>query len=240
MAVEGERMRTLLLAASATLALADPAGAAIRNFGIVDFTKVRVTGPYKVTLATGVAPFARANGSSAAIDRVAIEVRGDTLVVETNPSWGGYPGSDPGPVEISIGTHELTSATLFGAGSIAIDRVKGLNFALTVEGSGASEIGNVAADQLTVTLEGTANARLAGEARKVTALVRGVSTLDASKLSTPNAAISADGTATIDAHVTDTARVDSWGAATVRLSGGPACTLKTNGSTSVTGCKPSQ
>jgi len=240
MVVEGGHMRTFLFAALATLVLAAPAGAVTRNFGVTDFTKIRVTGPYRITLATGVAPFARASGSSAALDRVAIEVRGDTLIVEANPSWGGYPGEDPGPVEISVGTHDLTSATLFGAGSVAIDRVKGLRFGLVVEGSGATEIRDASADQLTVTLEGSANARLAGRARKVTALVRGVSSLDASKLTTPDAAISTDGTATVDANVTDSVRVDGWGAATIRFSGQPSCSVKTAGSTSVTGCKPVQ
>lgn len=233
-------MRTLLLAVFATLTIAAPAAAATRNFGITDFTKIRVTGPYKVNVATGVAPFAKATGSPSALDRVAIEVRGDTLVVQANPSWGGYPETDAGPVEISIGTHDLTNSTLFGAGSIAIDRVKGLTFGLIVEGSGATEIGNVAADQLNVTLEGTANAKLAGHAKKVTALVRGVSTLNAANLTMPVAAISADGTATVDANVTDTARVDGWGSATIRLSGSPSCTVNTHGSTSVSGCKPGQ
>jgi hypothetical protein len=233
-------MRTFLSAVVATLALAAPANAATRNFGITDFTKIRVTGPYKVVVATGVAPFARAIGSPSALDRVAIEVRGDTLVVQANPSWGGYPETDAGPVEISIGTHDLTNSTLFGAGSIAIDRVKGLTFGMIVEGSGATEIGNVAADQLNVTLEGTASAKLAGQAKKVTALVRGVSTLNASGLTTPVAAISADGTATIDADVTDAARVDGWGSATIRLSGHPSCTVKTNGSTTVSGCRAAQ
>jgi hypothetical protein len=237
MNVEGERMRTFLLAAAAMIAVAAPADAATRNFGITSFTKVRVNGPYKVSLTTGVPPFAKANGSPAALDRVAVEVRGDTLVVEANQSWGGYPGSDPGPVEVSIGTHDLSSATLVGAGSIAVDRAKGLSFALSVTGSGSGEIGDVAVDQLNVSVAGTASSRLAGHAGKLTALVRGVSALDAGKLITPNAAISAEGTATIDATVTDTARVDAWGPATIRLNGRPSCTLKTTGSASVSGCK---
>lgn len=232
-------MRTFLIAA-AVLTLATPAGAATRNFGITSFSKIRVEGPYKVSLATGVAPFAKASGAPAALDRVAVEVQGDTLIVHANPSWGGYPGSDPGPVEVSLGTHDLTKATLFGAGLLSIDRVKGLSFALSVQGSGASEIGDATADQLNVTLEGTASAKLAGHAGKLTALVRGTSSLDAKDLSTPNAAISADGTATVDANVTDTAHVDGWGTATIRLTGGPACAVKVNGSTSVSGCKSTQ
>ena len=40
-------MRTFLAAAATTLALAAPAGAASRNFGITDFSKIRVDGPSK-------------------------------------------------------------------------------------------------------------------------------------------------------------------------------------------------
>jgi hypothetical protein len=235
--MEGACMRTFLLAA-ALIAVATPANAAVRNFGITSFTKIRVSGPYRVSLATGVAPFAKASGSPAAIDRVAIDVRGDTLVVQANPSWGGYPGADPGPVEISIGTHDLTNASLIGSGLIAIDKVKALGFTLTVQGSGVGQIGNAAVDQLNVSLEGTANARIAGKAGKVTALVRGMSALDAAKLTTPSADFSLDGTATVDADVTDTAKINGWGPATVRLTGKPVCNLKVQGSTSVSGCKP--
>jgi hypothetical protein len=231
-------MRTFLFAASASLALAAPAAAATRTFGITSFTKVRVEGPYKVTLTSGVAPFAKAIGSTTALDRVAIDVRGDTLVIQTNPSaWGGYPGADPGPVEVSVGTHDLTSAALTGAGSLAISRVKGLSFALSVQGSGSAQIDDVAADQLEVNLAGTANAKLQGHALKLTALVRGLSSIDAAKLTTPDAHITADGSATVDVAVTETARVDAWGPATIRFSGRPACTLKVSGSTSVSGCR---
>jgi hypothetical protein len=229
-------MRTFLLTL-AVMALAAPADAATRNFGVTSFTKIRVSGPYKVNVATGIAPFARASGSANAIDRVAVEVRGDTLVVQANPSWGGYPGADPGPVEVSVGTHDLTSASLIGSGSVVIDRVKSLSFALTIQGSGVGQIGDAAVDQMNVSLEGTANARVAGRAGKLTALVRGLSALDAAKLSTPSADFSIDGTATIDSTVTDTAKVNGWGPATVRLSGRPACNLKVQGSATVSGCR---
>ena len=229
-------MRTFLLAV-AVMALAAPADAATRNFGVTSFTKIRVSGPYKVNVATGIAPFARASGSANAIDRVAVEVRGDTLVVQANPSWGGYPGADPGPVEVSVGTHDLTSASLIGSGSVVIDRVKSLSFALTIQGSGVGQIGDAAVDQMNVSLEGTANARVAGKAGKLTALVRGLSALDAAKLSTPSGDFSIDGTATIDSTVTDTAKVNGWGPATVRLSGRPACNLTVQGSATVSGCR---
>jgi hypothetical protein len=239
MSVEGVRMRIFLFAVSASLAFTGPAGAASRNFGITGFSKIRVDGPFKVTLATGIPPFAKATGSSQdALDRVAIDVRGDTLVVHSSQSsWGGYPGKDVGPVEISLGTHELSAAWLNGAGSLSIDRVKGLAFGLSVQGSGGVEIGNVAVDQFNVGLIGSANARLGGQTKKLTAIVRGISTLDAARLQSDDATIGAEGAATIDAIVRDEANVSSSGNATIRLAGRPSCTLKMVGSTSVSGCR---
>ena len=63
----------ILFALVVSAAFNSPAGAATRNFGITSFTKVRVDGPFRVSLATGVAPFARATGTPEALDRVAIE-----------------------------------------------------------------------------------------------------------------------------------------------------------------------
>src|SRR4051795_2583641 len=101
---EGGRMRTRLPLLIALAAVAAPADAATRNFGISSFEKVRVDGPFKVTLTTGVPPFARATGSPDALDRVSIDVRGNTIVVHSNlDSWGGYPGRDAGPIEVSLG-----------------------------------------------------------------------------------------------------------------------------------------
>ena len=97
-----------------------------RNFGITSFEKLRIEGPYHVRLTTGVAPFARATGSPAALDRVAIEMRAIRSSCTPTSSWGGYPGPDLGSVEIIVGTHDLTSAWLNGSGALQIDKVKGL------------------------------------------------------------------------------------------------------------------
>ena len=234
-------MRTFLIAAVLATSFAAPAGAATRNFGITGFEKVRIEGPFKVRLTTGVAPFASASGSLAAIDRVAVEVRGNTLVVHSNlASWGGYPGQDPGPVEISLGTHDLSSAWLSGSGALAIDKVRGLSFDLSAQGSASATVARADVDQLNVSVVGTASATIAGEAGKLTAVVRGISSLDAAALSAKDATIGAEGSATVAANVSNSATVDGSGPATVKLTGRPACTLRVSGSVSVSGCKSSQ
>jgi len=231
-------MRNFLLASIAIATLASPAGAATRNFGVTGFEKVRVEGPFRVKLTTGVAPFASASGSLAAIEKVAIEMRGNTLLVHaSSSSWGGYPGQDAGPVEIDIGTHDLSSAWLTGSGAIAIDKISGLSFDLSVQGSGAATIGRTDVDQLNISIGGTASASLSGRADKVTAVVRGVSSLDAANLAVKDATIGAEGTATVAANVSNSVKVDGNGPITVRFTGGPACTLRVGGSASVSGCK---
>jgi hypothetical protein len=120
---------------------------------------------------------------------------------------------------------------------MVINRVVGLSFSLSLQGSGAAQIDNVSADQIEVNVAGTATAKLRGHTMKLTALVRGLSSLDAANLAAPDTHITADGSATIDANATDAARVDAWGPATIRLTGHPSCTIKATGSTSVSGCR---
>jgi len=233
-------MRTFLTAALGALAIAAPAHPATRNFGVTSFEKVRIDGPFRVRLATGVAPFASASGAPAALDRVAIEVRGNTLVVHANTSWGGYPSQNTGPVDISLGTHDLTSAWISGSGILAIDHVRGLAFDLSVQGSAGATVAQTDIDQLNISIAGTASGALAGRTGKMTAVVRGISSLDAADLQAKDATIGAEGAATIKANVSNAVTVDAFGPATIIFSGQPACTLRVNGSTSVSGCKSNQ
>ena len=235
---EGAAMRILTIALTFA-ALAAPADAATRNFGVSGFDRIRVDGPFRVTLATGVAPFASASSSSAgALDGLALDVQGRTLVIRSNrKSWGGYPGEATGPVEISIGTHELTAAWLNGAGTLAIDKLRGLAFDLAVHGSGAASVGAVDVDQFKVAVSGTAAVGLTGSAKKLTATVLGVSTLQAVALTSKDAIFTASGPATIRATVTETVKVNAEGPSTVDLAGSPACIIKAAGSASVTGCR---
>jgi hypothetical protein len=239
---EGAPMRTFPILLAATAVLPAPASAAVsatRNFGITGFDRVRIEGPYIVRLTNGVAPFARATGDQRALDGLNVEVRGNTLVVGASHSaWGGYPGTSPsGTVEIELGTHELSSAWLVGSGSLAINRVSGLKFDLSVQGSGGAELGAVDVDQMSVNLGGTSNAKIAGKVGTMTAIARGMTSLDASATRIKDATIGVDGAATVSAEVRDAVTVDGMGPATITLTGRPACTLRLKGSATVSGCK---
>lgn len=231
-------IRLAILAALLSAFTAAPAAAAERNYTVTGFDRIRVDGPYRVRLTTGVAPFARATGSLAALDGVAIDVQGRTLVVRpSRSSWGGYPGEREAPVEISLGTHDLATAWLNGAGSLAIDRVKGLMFDLAIQGSGSVEIGEARVDQMKVGISGAGSATIAGTVPRLTAVVRGTSVLDAGGLMVKDATIGAEGPSRVRLTATNEAQVDARGVASVELAGSPACTVRAQGSATVIGCK---
>ena len=234
-------MKQLILAAFLSSAALAPtaAHAATRNFGVSGFDRVRVDGDYKVTLTVGVAPFAKAIGSARALDPVVVVVEGRTLIVRANrsASWGGYPGESTGPVEVLIGTHELTAAFVNGAGSLNINQVRGFKFEASAQGAGSISIGAVEVDQFQLGLAGAASARLAGKALKMTAMIRGSSALDGEALIVKDAVIGAQGPAIVKLTATQTAKVDAIGVAAVTLIGKPSCIVTTKGSASVSGCR---
>ena len=238
MSGDKQGMKHFILAAL-LMSAAAPAAAAERNFGVSGFDRIRVDGDYRVVLTVGGPPFARAKGSIRALDPVDIRVEGRTLVVRTknSASWGGYPGESAGPVEVTIGTHELTAAFVNGAGSLSINKVRGLKFEASAQGAGAIAIDRVEVDQFQLGLAGAASAKLSGTVGKLTATVRGSSSFDGEGLVVKDAVIGAQGPAIVKLTATGTAKVDAIGVAAVTLTGKPSCIVTTKGSASVSGCR---
>jgi hypothetical protein len=230
--------RHLHLALLAAAILASPAHAADRTYSVTNFDQVRVQGPYKVRLVTGVAPYARASGSIQGLDGISIDVSSQILTIRRNSSAAsGYPGQPAGPVEIEIGGHDLRSASIVGSGSLDISAVRGMTFSLTLEGAGAARVGNIEVDQLKLWIAGSASAALSGTAKSATFLVRGTSALDAAELAVKDAVIGGEGPAVIRANVSNAAKVTAQGVSQVMLEGAPACTVKASGSATVDGCQ---
>lgn len=231
--------RFLALASFAALAaLASPAAAETRSYTITSFDRVRIDGPYAVTVRTNSGSFARATGSAAAIDRVRVRVEGTTLIVGTDPGgWGGSPDGQNGPVTIEAGTANLAIATVNGAGSLTVGEIRGPEFALNMQGSGIANVQRVDVDRLKIGVAGAGSARLGGRALALTAIVRGAGVIDASAVSARDAVIGAEGPAAVRATVSGTARVEASGVAAVTLEGSPGCQSRTTGTATVSGCR---
>jgi hypothetical protein len=215
-----------IMIACLMLAAAAPAAAAERTYMVVDFDKIRVEGPYQVTLSTGVPTRAVATGPQGALERVSIEVQGTTLYVRANRSaWGGYPGEGGGVAKISISTRALRSATVIGAGTLAIDRAQGLRVDLLVSGSGRIGIAAVDADLLVASLNGSGKIALGGKAKQLRANISGSGDLDAASFRADNADIATDTSGSVALTAVRTAKVRANGTGEVAISGSAACTV---------------
>jgi hypothetical protein len=233
-----DRLPIIVLLALASLPVAAATPATQRTYSVSGFDRIRIDGPYRVELRTNVAPYARASGTPASLDDVSIKVEGRTLVVRSGGGgWGGYPGEGRGPVTIEVGTHDLSAAYVNGAGALAVDRVKGLGFEMSIQGSGIASVGAVEVDQMKVGVSGAGTIRMAGRVGKLTSTIRGTSTFEADRLEVKDAVIGAEGPSTVRTQVTNSAKVDATGLASVTLTGEPACTVNAKGSASVVGCR---
>src|SRR5262245_50292593 len=126
-----------LLALACLPSPSDAATPATRNYSVPSFDRIRIDGPYQVALRTNVSPYAKATGSPLSLDGLSVAVEGRTLVVRKGSGgWGGYDGEDRGPVTIEVGTPDLKTAWINGSGALTIDRVRGLTFDLSIQGSG--------------------------------------------------------------------------------------------------------
>jgi hypothetical protein len=204
-----------------------------RSFTVTSFDRIRVEGPYAVALTTGRAPFARAEGSAAALDAIDLRVDGRTLVIRQR---SGFRGASAIPVRISVGTPDLRSASLIGAGSLSIDRLRGLSLDLGLAGPGSLRVGAIEADRLNAAVQGSGALVLAGRAKVAILSAKGTPVLDASGLQSGDLTILAEGSGEVSAFAGARANVSVAGTVQVRLSGRPACVLKVSGSAAVEGC----
>ncbi|HEX8571836.1 MAG TPA: head GIN domain-containing protein [Allosphingosinicella sp.] len=222
--------RTLPLALFA-LAAAVPAGAAERRYPVTDFDRIEVDGPYQVTVRTGLASGARADGSAAALERIAIDVQGRTLRVRPNRSaWGGYPGDRPGPVAISLSTRDVRAAAVTGSGTLDIDRARGLRVDVSVSGSGRIAVAAVDADNLIVGLLGSGRIALAGRAKQLKATIQGSGDFAAAGLTADDSQITAATAGTVAVTAARTVKLKASGPGDISIAGNATCTIEGEGS----------
>jgi len=233
-------IRWLLLAGLLFGALPAAAATPTRGYTVVGFDKIRVDGPFDVSVRTGLAPSARATGSTASLDRISIAVQNTTLVIKPdNTAWGGYPGGAIGKVSVAVTMASLSSVGLAGSGKLAVDRVKGQALEIGLGGAGVVTIGELAVDKVNLTLTGSGNISLAGRADQARLVLRGAGNLTADKLSVRQAEIVSAGAGAVTLTASETAKVTAAGTGDVTVLGKAKCTVEATGAGNVT-CGPAK
>ncbi len=217
-------MRALALLCFALVAA--PVSAAERRYPVTDFDRIEVDGPYVVRLTTGRNSVAVATGPQAGIDRLTVEVSGNTLRIRRNRSgWTGTPGAQQGQIEIAVTTRGLRSARLIGPARLEIDRLIGLRADLGVEGAGELVANGIATDVLNMRLVGSGRIAATGRTVRLNAQFEGSGNVEAAALIAQDAMVATNSFGTVALNAVRTARITASGRGAVTVTGRPACTL---------------
>ena len=217
-------IRALLL----TLALLLPAAAsaADRTFGVGSFERLRVRGAFQVRVAAG-PPRATVSGDRRTIEQVEVRADGGTLVVQMGANgWGEQPNATAGPVTVTLSTPALVSALVIGDSDVTIARMKGQRVDVSASGGGTITLGAIAADQLRLTVLGTATVTATGHATKASLLTNGPGTIKAGALATDDLSVRVEGNGTTEAQARFTAQVVNTGLGRVTILGNAKCSIK--------------
>lgn len=215
------------LLALALLGLPGIAHAADRSFLVGSFTRVRVDGPFAVTVTTGQSPGAHATGGAEGLDGLTIRVDGDTAVVTMGAGdWSSDSGQMVAPPRVTLTTPTLNAATINAGATLSIDAMKGQKVSLAVNGSGALSVGAVTADQLVAQIVGTGQMTLAGTAQRAQVVVSGAGSVDATGLIVNDLTARSDGPGRLDLAARYTATVTTTGLGPVTVAGSPSCTVR--------------
>ncbi|MGN6269113.1 MAG: GIN domain-containing protein [Sphingomonas sp.] len=215
------------LLALALLGLPGIAHAADRSFLVGSFTRVRVDGPFAVTVVTGKSPGAKATGSSDALDALTVRVDGDTAVVTMGAGdWSSDSGQMITPPAVTLTTPTLNAAAINAGAMLTIDAMKGQKVDLALNGSGSLTVGAITADQLVARIVGTGQMTLAGKAQRAQVIVTGAGSVEASDLIAGDLTVRSDGPGRLDLAARYTANIMTTGLGPVTVAGSPSCTVR--------------
>ena len=224
MMVRAAPLPLLLLFAAA------PAHADERRYMLTSFDRIRVEGPFEVTVVAGASAGAVATGERRSLDSVNVRVQGTTLIVSPSVNaWGGYPGAAASTPRVTVTAGTLRSAAMLGGGRLTIARMRGTRVELTLTGAGALSVADARADRVDVSLVGTGRLVAAGSALKGRFESSGAGAIDAAALSIGDLTVSwrSDGNGEFTAR--NTADVDAGGLGAVSVAGSPSCTVRGGG-----------
>ena len=232
-------MRWAALAAAA-LSFAGSAGAAEQRYGLTSFEAVEVSANVTVEVVTRAPVSAVATGPQDALDRLDVEARDGRLIISERQFAGDEKrGAPRGPVIVRVNAANLRSATLAGAGSLTIDKLKGQRVAVGLRGPGRLSVGEIGADRLQVGMVGNGAMTLGGAAKQAQMTLSGAGAVDAGRLAVGELTSDSEGAGDHILNAVKSASITARGIGKTVVLGRPVCTVRNMGSGSVT-CGPAK
>lgn len=205
------------------LLIAASAPAAERRVDLSSFDRLRVEGPFRVTMTTAPSPRGTLSGDAVALRQVEAQVMGSTLVVRRS-------GGGDAPVTLTIAAPPLAGVAVIGGAQVSVQALKGRALAVSVTGTGEVRIGRAEGDQLAAILFGPARLTIdGGRVSKARLAATGPATIAADALEAGDLTVTLDGPGEIAARARYTATIANGGLGKVTLAGTPKCRVTGGG-----------
>lgn len=217
------------------LLVISPASAAEKRYGLISFEAIEVNADVAVEVVTRAPVSAVATGTPDALDRLSVEARDGRLVISERKFAGDENRRAPrGPVTIRVNAANLRSASIAGAGSLQIDRLKGTRVTIGLRGPGRLSVGTIETDRLSVLMIGNGTMTLSGAAKIAQMTLSGAGVFEAGALSVGELNFESEGAGDHVVRAVKAATVTARGIGKTVVLGRPVCTVRNIGNASVT------
>jgi len=193
--------------------------AAERRYPVPQFDRIRVQGPFEVTVTAGPKTEVVVGGEGD-LDRAGVRVEGSTLTL------GGRIDASRTPLHIRVTADRLTAASVSTRGSLAIDAMQGDRVDLAVNGIGRLQVAGIRAEDLRITAAGQGAITFAGEARLVSMRVLGTFDVDGDALTADELSLYSGNDSDAKLRARSQARITNVGPGAVNIAGGATCAIR--------------
>ena len=200
-----------------------------RNYDAKGFTTIEQRGIDDVEVTNGAQFAVTAEGDTAMLDQLVIQVVDGALRIDRKDrrgfSWGN---NDNQSVKVHVTLPKLTGVTLTGTGNVTADKAEG-DFHGKLTGTGDLNIAALAATDADLSITGTGNITVAGSGNRLNASITGTGDIDAAGFTAGSASISILGPGSMKGKVTGGASISIAGPGDVDLTGGAKCSISATG-----------
>lgn len=220
----------IILAALLPLTSVEAAAPEIeRRVDLSSFQKLRVEGPFLVTLTTGPSPRGMLSGETEALRGVETRLSDGTLVVR-RIAGDGASSRGGGPVTLTLIAPPVSAITVIGGAQVTAEAMRGGALTLSITGAGEIRVDRAEGDQLNATLLGPAKLTIGGgRVAKARLLANGPVALAANGLEAGDLFVTLEGPGEIGARARYTATVTNAGLGHVTVEGTAKCRIMGGG-----------
>jgi hypothetical protein len=202
-----------------------------RDFQVGAFDRISLSGSSNVIVTVGGAPSVRAEGDSALLEKLEIEVENGVLRIGYKKGdWSFGRRKDHGPVTVHVSATALRGAEVAGSGDMKIDKVQGEDFAGEIAGSGEIQLASLSTRKARFAIAGSGGVTASGTAETAEFEIAGSGDVRAGGLQVRSAKVSIAGSGNVETKATESASVDIMGSGDVVVTGGAKCSVNKMGS----------